>query len=96
MGFDQMSLRLFIVTNLCHKLTFFLYRQVKGNNTNEKEMIACTAWEYDLSKFSQTLASEFNLVCDRENLLSIGIAGFDVPSTPALLSEGCTGQSFED
>ena len=72
MGFDQMSLRLLIVTNLCHKLTFFLYRQVKGNNTNEKEMIACTAWEYDLSKFSQTLASEFNLVCDRENLLSIG------------------------
>ena len=35
-------------------------------------MTTCTAWEYDLSKFSQTLASEFNLVCDRENLLSIG------------------------
>lgn len=35
-------------------------------------MKACTAWEYDLSKFSQTLTSEFDLVCGREKLLSIG------------------------
>ena len=35
-------------------------------------MIPCTSWEYDLSKFSKTLASEFNLVCGRESLLSIG------------------------
>ena len=35
-------------------------------------MITCNAWEYDLSKFSQTLASEFDLVCGREKLLSIG------------------------
>ena len=35
-------------------------------------MVSCTAWEYDQTKFSKTLASEFDLVCDRENLLSIG------------------------
>ena len=35
-------------------------------------MTTCTAWEYDLSKFSSTLTSEFDLVCERENLLSIG------------------------
>ena len=35
-------------------------------------MTSCSAWEYDLSKFSQTLASEFDLVCEKEKLLSIG------------------------
>ena len=36
------------------------------------DIITCTGWEYDLSKFAETLASEFNLVCGRESLLSIG------------------------
>ena len=36
------------------------------------DMITCTAWEYDHSKYSETLLSEFNLVCGRDNLLSIG------------------------
>lgn len=53
-------------------ITYFLYRHAKGNNSKETEMTTCTAWEYDLSKFSKTLASEFDLVCDREYLLSIG------------------------
>lgn len=34
--------------------------------------VPCTAWEYDNSKFSQTISSEFDLVCDREFLLSVG------------------------
>ena len=36
------------------------------------DIITCTGWEYDQSKFAETLASEFNLVCGRESLLSIG------------------------
>ena len=44
----------------------------KENTSHEIGKIACTAWEYDLSKFSQTLTSEFDLVCGREKLLSIG------------------------
>ena len=69
-----MSLRHFYETNTSQQTNFrfYIYRQAKGNYTKETEMTTCTAWEYDLSKFSQTLTSEFNLVCDRENLLSIG------------------------
>ena len=44
----------------------------KKNSSHETGMATCTAWEYDLSKFSQTLASEFDLVCGRKKLLSIG------------------------
>ena len=44
----------------------------KENSSPNTETRACTAWEYDLSKFSQTLTSEFDLVCGREKLLSIG------------------------
>ena len=44
----------------------------KENTSHDVGMIACTAWEYDLSKFSRTHTSEFNLVCGREELLSIG------------------------
>ena len=34
--------------------------------------VPCTAWEYDTSKFRRTVSSEFDLVCDREVLLSVG------------------------
>ena len=49
-----------------------IYSLAKENASYPTEMKACTAWEYDLSKFSQTLTSEFDLVCGREKLLSIG------------------------
>ena len=34
--------------------------------------VQCTAWEYDTSKFRRTVSSEFDLVCEREFLLSVG------------------------
>ena len=50
-------------------------------------MKACSAWEYDLSKFSQTLTSEFDLVCGREKLLSIG-------QTVYFFGQLCSGPMF--
>ena len=70
-------------------LTFILwnFRMAKMNNSHGREMTSCTAWEYDRSKFSQTLASEFDLVCGREKLLSIG-------QTVYFFGQLCSGPTF--
>ena len=59
----------------------------KENSSHESGMTTCTAWEYDLSKFTQTLASEFDLVCEREKLLSIG-------QTVYFFGQLCSGPMF--
>ncbi|GFQ65411.1 organic cation transporter protein [Trichonephila clavata] len=43
--------------------------QVPLNGTNDT--VPCTQWEYDTSYFSQTIVSEWDLVCSREWLVSL-------------------------
>ncbi|KFM67684.1 Organic cation transporter protein, partial [Stegodyphus mimosarum] len=40
-------------------------------NVSQPETVPCTKWQYDTSYTSQTLVSEFDLVCDREWLVSL-------------------------
>ncbi|XP_035218747.1 organic cation transporter protein-like isoform X2 [Stegodyphus dumicola] len=40
-------------------------------NISQPEIVPCTKWHYDTSYTSQTLVSEFDLVCDREWLVSL-------------------------
>lgn len=46
----------------------------------ENGSVPCTKWEYDMSFYSQTIVSEWDLVCDREWLISLSksvyMAGF--------------------
>lgn len=52
----------------------------ESNDTKWKETIDCDSWEYDNSVFIHTVLSEWNLVCDKEWLVSMSksifIAGY--------------------
>ncbi|ROT75799.1 putative organic cation transporter protein-like [Penaeus vannamei] len=41
---------------------------VNNSSSGEAEEFPCTEWEYDTSVYTNTLTSEFNLVCDRSYL----------------------------
>ena len=41
------------------------------DDINGTEMIPCDSWEYDTSVFLSTITSDFDLVCDREYLISL-------------------------
>ncbi|CAL1293370.1 unnamed protein product [Larinioides sclopetarius] len=55
-----------------------------GGNAS-RETISCNSWEYDYSIYSSTIVSKWNLVCDREWLISMSksifIAGVFLSST---------------
>lgn len=55
------------------------------HNFAKTETIACDSWEYDNSVYHSTVLSEWNLVCDREWLVSMSksifLAGYFISST---------------
>ncbi|GFW33449.1 hypothetical protein TNCV_2796161 [Trichonephila clavipes] len=63
----------------CSRYKYFNLSDIH-NDTKQKELIACDSWEYDNSVFVRTVLSEWNLVCDKEWLVSMSksifIAGF--------------------
>lgn len=44
------------------------HRNISGDDIN---VVACNSWEYDLSFYQSTLVDEWDLVCDREWMISI-------------------------
>ncbi|GFU28687.1 hypothetical protein NPIL_203211 [Nephila pilipes] len=55
------------------------------HNFTKRETVACDSWEYDKSVYRSTVLSEWNLVCDREWLVSMSksifLAGYFISST---------------
>ncbi|CAL1296783.1 unnamed protein product [Larinioides sclopetarius] len=56
-----------------------------ANNSAIRETVACDSWEYDTSIYNSTIVSQWNLVCDREWLVSMSksifVAGYVLSST---------------
>ncbi|CAL1275448.1 unnamed protein product [Larinioides sclopetarius] len=72
----------------CSKYKFLNYREIQEDqlkNVTFKETSKCSSWEYDDSIYKSTVLSEFNLVCDREWLISLSksvfIAGYFLSAT---------------
>ncbi|CAL1299090.1 unnamed protein product [Larinioides sclopetarius] len=65
------------ITNI-HEVSLYL-------NTSDNPVITCDSWEYDDSVFTSTVLGKFNLVCNREWLISMSksifIAGYIAANT---------------
>ncbi|CAL1299081.1 unnamed protein product [Larinioides sclopetarius] len=66
-------------------INFSHLQEVSDRNITDKPTIPCDSWEYDDSVYVSTLLSKFNMVCDKEWLVSISksvfIAGYFVSNS---------------
>ncbi|GBN40828.1 Organic cation transporter protein [Araneus ventricosus] len=72
----------------CSRYKFLNYTNVQEDqfkNTTFEGTLGCDSWEYDDSVYKSTVLSQFNLVCDREWLISLSksvfIAGYFLSAT---------------
>ncbi|CAL1275450.1 unnamed protein product [Larinioides sclopetarius] len=72
----------------CSRYRFLNHTNVHEDqlkNSTMKETLVCASWEYDDSLYQSTVLSQFNLVCDREWLISLSksvyIAGYFLSAT---------------
>ncbi|GBM74199.1 hypothetical protein AVEN_104819-1 [Araneus ventricosus] len=49
-----------------------------STNLSAGEVVSCDSWEYDTSFYSSTVLSQFDLVCEREWLVSLSTSLFNV------------------
>ncbi|GFQ73087.1 organic cation transporter-like protein, partial [Trichonephila clavata] len=52
--------------------------EIENNNVTNKEIETCDSWEYDHSFYASTVVTEWNLVCDKEWLISMSKSIFVV------------------
>ncbi|GBO10634.1 Solute carrier family 22 member 5, partial [Araneus ventricosus] len=69
----------------CSRYKFINISERSEGGNASRETISCDSWEYDDSIYSSTIVSQWNLVCDREWLISMSksifIAGIFLSST---------------
>ncbi|GFQ89812.1 hypothetical protein TNCT_699861, partial [Trichonephila clavata] len=67
----------------CSRYKFFnqsnIYKgEIENNNVTNKEIETCDSWEYDHSFYASTVVTEWNLVCEKEWLISMSKSIFVV------------------
>ncbi|GFS61151.1 organic cation transporter protein [Nephila pilipes] len=64
------------------------WRMQSNATVQENDLLKCTVWEYDDSFYPSTIIDEWDLVCDREWLISFSVSIYNVGYLVAVLVFG--------